>query len=180
MQRFPGLFISIALISFIAKPECTTASEHVSNRAFLDPIDYTLVQKSCSDGVVHLVDHYIVTGFINVTGYTLPNLAAAFMLVYYTTTTRGVPLWWGIQSTKFDLRKEHCTDLQQVPFAKCGCQLESNDIMRVKCKVPVNLSHWTKPLRLFFVTYQYSATLPKSNNKVYPNASCKTAASTNG
>ncbi|CAL1533144.1 unnamed protein product, partial [Lymnaea stagnalis] len=103
MQRLPGLLSGTAMIIFIVKPGYARTWFPFSKQAFLDPIEYSLGKKSCSDGYVHGIDHFILTGFLNVTGFILPKVPAYFSVWFFY---RGgwIPIW----STYFDLWEETC------------------------------------------------------------------------
>ncbi|CAL1533143.1 unnamed protein product, partial [Lymnaea stagnalis] len=148
------------------------AADNEANRAFLDPIDYSLGKKSCSDGFVYFYDHYVVTGFINVTGYTPPKINAYFFIEYLISESPG-PFWWSIGYTLYDLWNDTCTDIQDVPVRKCRCKYESGDIIRIKCNIHADKNIINKPFRLTFETNDFSSSLHKDGTKVYRNKSCK-------
>ncbi|CAL1535029.1 unnamed protein product [Lymnaea stagnalis] len=180
MQILPGLLSGIALICFIEKSECNDIWRYDSDLVFLDPIDYNLGKKSCIDGYVHGIDHFILTGFINVTGYTLPQIHAHFVL-RYLNTRRPFARFYKMWNTFFNLWDERCTDVQEVPLDKCQCKYESAITIRVKCNLTAYDVYSNKPFQLQFQTPSYFyISSNKFMTKVYSSTSCRTGASTNG
>ncbi|CAL1531944.1 unnamed protein product [Lymnaea stagnalis] len=180
MQILPGPLSGIALILFIVpvKPGYYTQKKIViATRAFLDPIDYSLGKKSCIDGYVHGIDNFIVTGFLNVTGYNLTLVPAYFNVMYLHPL---LWIWNPISFNHMNLREEECTDIQHVPLDQCGCEYESNMIIRVKCNVTAHIEHTDTLVRLQLITDRLSISEEMNMTKVYRDTSCAMGTSING
>ncbi|CAL1533145.1 unnamed protein product [Lymnaea stagnalis] len=161
MQILPGLLAGIAILFLIVKPGDSRLWATVSSRIFLDPIDFRLGKKSCSDGYVHGIDHFILTGFINVTGYELGRIPALFSVWFIHRIG-----WWPIKGALYNLGKDECTVLQNIPPDQCRCQYETSIIIRLKCNLTAQNKYSYKPFALNLITKA--------------NSSCARAASTNG
>ncbi|CAL1547941.1 unnamed protein product [Lymnaea stagnalis] len=173
MQMLPVLISSIAMIFFIEKSD-TSIWPPISDRAFWDPIHYSLGGKSCNDG--NRTGSLILSGFINVTGKTLPKIEAVFGI--YTSNTRL--FFFQIMSAFFNLWEENCTDTHQVPLDKCRCNYESATIVRVKCFLTAYIEHRNKLFPLNFITDKDSFSANSNMTMKYGNALCQMEASRPG
>ncbi|CAL1547943.1 unnamed protein product [Lymnaea stagnalis] len=180
MQILLGLFLGITLILFLEQSvSCHKLRETSEVVGFLDPIDYSLGKKSCSDGYVHGIDHFIVTGFLNVTGFTLPKFPSGFCILHIAIS--GLLAQWKlIRPSYFSFLKENCTGVQQVPLDKCNCHYESAITIRVKCNFTADVKYSKMPFTMMFFATFYSLSPYKNMTKVFSNASCSTGASTSG
>ncbi|CAL1529228.1 unnamed protein product [Lymnaea stagnalis] len=188
MQNLPGHLLGIVLILAIEKPAFIDARREFKRTSF-DPLDFSLGKKSCSDGYVHAVDNFIVSGFVNLTNERSRKHAVKFS-VWFIRFGRRDYNWNQIGATYFALLNESCTDIQHVPLDKCGCKYESDTMVLVKCNLTADEEYHKKPMILsseilgpHFSEYQNMTKIYKDTTCTDEDVPCdvnKGRASTNG
>ncbi|CAL1533146.1 unnamed protein product [Lymnaea stagnalis] len=176
MQILPGLLAGVAILFLIVKPGDSQGYYVGSSRIFLDPIDHSLGKRSCSNGYVKNIDHFILTGFINATGYEVRKMPAYFSVWFLHPFG-----WYQIWDTIYNLRTNECTGLKNIPPDQCRCQYESSIIIRLKCNITARVLHKNTLFVLNLISNDGSNfSTYKFMDMVYRYKSCSMAASTNG
>ncbi|CAL1526657.1 unnamed protein product [Lymnaea stagnalis] len=132
----------------------------------MDPLDFK--KKSCPDGLVHDVDYFILTGFVNITNIPYP-IRFGRILVWYIDYDGWI---WVFPSNQA-LRDAPCRDQPLVAPNRCVCLFHDDKEIRVKCNITIIVDYFRTIFRLGYIRddfyySDYSEPLPY----VYGNTSC--------
>ncbi|CAL1529229.1 unnamed protein product [Lymnaea stagnalis] len=185
MHILPGHLLGIVLILAIEKPAYIDADRTTFYRVTTDPLDASLGKKSCSDGYVHGIDNFIVSGFVNLTGThprdkhatwsplvgPPPDGPPAPFCIFYGAKFRTISYWHAIKSTC--TWKENCTGIQQVPLDKCQCKYESDTKVRVKCNLTADEDYFRTRIMLALNAWGVDFSVYQLTPKMYMDTRCK-------
>ncbi|CAL1526656.1 unnamed protein product [Lymnaea stagnalis] len=175
MQKLTEILACLVLIVVLGKHGYTTAFHDVNYPekketfiVFMDPLDFK--KKSCSDGYVHDVDYFILTGFVNITNIPYPIRFGRILVWYWHAYYWS---WSWIVPSNQALRDAPCRDQSLVAPNRCVCLFHDDKEIRVKCNITMDEVYFQTIFRLGYIRDDfYYSEISEKLPWVYSNTSC--------